>query len=139
MPQTVLTDTSGIFALMDRRSSAHSAVVEVFASPEFQFIVPAPVLPEVCYLIRSRLGHDNMRLFMVDLVTKRPHIEDLTSGDHQQMVDILTTYADLYLDFVDTAIIALANRLRIRHILTLDHRDFRVIRPLHTPFFHLLP
>ena len=36
-------------------------------------------------------------------------------------------------------IMALAERLNIHHILTLDRRDFRAMRPRHCPVFELLP
>ncbi len=51
----------------------------------------------------------------------------------------MTTYASADLDFVDCAIMALAERLNIRQILTFDHRDFSIVRPQHNAYFELLP
>ncbi len=34
---------------------------------------------------------------------------------------------------------ALAERLDVTTIATLDHRDFRVVRPAHTDAFELIP
>jgi predicted nucleic acid-binding protein len=51
----------------------------------------------------------------------------------------LIKYADSRVDFVDASIIAVAERLNIPRILTLDQRDFALVRPLHTERFDLLP
>jgi hypothetical protein len=40
---------------------------------------------------------------------------------------------------VDASITAVAERLDITRILTLDQRDFRIIRPRHCDYFELLP
>ena len=80
-----------------------------------------------------------MRLFARDLITTAPHIENLTPTDYIRIAEVLDTYADLRLDFVDASILAIAERLNIRHILTLDRRDFSVIRPRHCEYLELLP
>jgi len=51
----------------------------------------------------------------------------------------MTQYKTAKLDFTDTAIIAIAERLNITHILTFDRRDFSIIRPKHVDYFKLLP
>jgi predicted nucleic acid-binding protein len=42
-------------------------------------------------------------------------------------------------DFVDATIAAVAERLNITRILTLDQRDFQIIRPKHSDYFEILP
>jgi hypothetical protein len=42
------------------------------------------------------------------------------------------------LDFVDASIVALAERLSIQRILTIDKKDFRIIRPKHCAYFEIL-
>ena len=53
--------------------------------------------------------------------------------------EILEEYADSRLDFVDATIVALAERLNITRVLTLDRRDFSIIRPAHCSYFEILP
>jgi predicted nucleic acid-binding protein len=137
--KTVLVDTSGVFALSDRRSKSHHAVAAVFDNPAYNFVLPAPVLPEVCYLIATRLGHGAMRSFTAQLVATSPPIENLTASDYRVIAQILEQYADLKLDFVDAAIVVFAHRLQVQTLLTLDHRDFRAVKPKHTDYFDLLP
>jgi len=52
---------------------------------------------------------------------------------------ILDQYHDARIDFVDASVIAMAEGLGITRILTLDRRDFDMVRPAHTDHFDLLP
>jgi len=52
---------------------------------------------------------------------------------------ILAQYADNRLDFVDATIVAIAERLNVKQILTLDRRHFGAIRPLHCHALTILP
>jgi predicted nucleic acid-binding protein len=47
--------------------------------------------------------------------------------------------ADLPLGTTDASVIALAERLEVPEVATLDHRHFTVVRPRHTKAFTLLP
>ena len=48
---------------------------------------------------------------------------------------------DRYLDlgFVDASVVAVAERLDIDTVATINHRDFRVVRPEHATAFTLVP
>jgi uncharacterized protein len=90
-------------------------------------------------LLASRAGHHAMRHFLTNLVASPTELEMVTPDDLRRVTEILTTYADSRLDFVDATLVAIAERRRIRHILTLDRRDFTLIRPRHTSHFEILP
>ncbi len=55
------------------------------------------------------------------------------------MTELVETYADFPLGATDAAVIAVAERLGITEIATLDHRHFRAVRPRHTQALTLLP
>ena len=124
---------------MDRRSRAHDAVSSIIDVPTNKIIIPASAVPEASYIISSRLGHAALRLFVRDLIITSPHIENLTSTDYVRVTEVLDIYADLRLDFVDASILAIAERLNVRQVLTLDRRDFSVLRPRHCEYLELLP
>jgi predicted nucleic acid-binding protein len=48
-------------------------------------------------------------------------------------------YADSDIGFVDASIVAVAERLNVRKIVTLDRRHFGLIRPRHCEAFAILP
>jgi uncharacterized protein len=59
--------------------------------------------------------------------------------DYSRSAEILRQYSDAKVDFVDTMIVAIAERLNITRVLTLDRRDFQLIRPKHCSGFEILP
>jgi len=64
---------------------------------------------------------------------------ELTAADLQRMEHLVGQYTDLPLSAVDASVIAVAERLKVADIATLDHRDFRVVKPAHIPAFTLRP
>ncbi|MDI3421937.1 PIN domain-containing protein [Streptomyces luteolus] len=51
----------------------------------------------------------------------------------------LLKYADFPLGSVDASVVAVAERLGLTEVATLDHRHFSAVRPSHVPAFTLLP
>lgn len=66
-------------------------------------------------------------------------MEALHRQDIRRARELINKYADARFDFVDTCLIAIAERLDIRRIRTLDRRDFTLVRPAHCDYFELLP
>jgi len=66
-------------------------------------------------------------------------IERTTIADLARTIEILEKYADSRIDFVDCGIAAIAERLEIVTILTVDHRHFQLFRPKHSSHFEVLP
>ena len=62
-----------------------------------------------------------------------------TSADLDRIFELVETYADLPLGTVDASVIAVAERLNLPAVATLDHRHFSVVRPRNVPAFELLP
>ncbi|SRR5260221_2260743 len=76
---------------------------------------------------------DATRLVVPDVIL--PEVTFLFQGGEA----IMRTYASAELDFVDCAVMALAERLNIKQVLTYDRRDFGIVRPAHCEFLTLLP
>lgn len=134
-----VADTGFLFALANPHDNHHinvRAVVQQLSEP---VILPITVLPEICYLLDSRLGHASMRRFIANVLTGAVDLTSLNRADITRTLKLLEQYGDTRLDFVDATIIALAERLRIIRVLTVDQRHFRTVRPLHCAAFELLP
>ena len=136
---TVVTDTSFWLAITDRADMRHMDCVTVAHDLSDRITIPVNVLPEVCYLIDRRMGHLAMRRFIQQVLASGLTLEQVTLSDLARSLQILNQYADTRLDFVDSTIVAVAERLGITTILTLDQRHFRMLRPRHCPAFELLP
>ncbi len=139
MKTAVIADTSFLFALTNSKDRNHNRVLDVARNLNDTLIIPSSVLPEICYLIASRLGHKRMRHFLSTLISSEITLESITVTDLIRVSEILEQYADSQLDFVDATIIAIAERENIQRILTLDRRDFTIIRPRHCSYFEIEP
>ena len=124
---TALLDTSFLFALTDQSDRNHHRVLAVAQRANEPLVLPVVVLPEVCYLIASRLGHQAMRRFVSSITSDTVQVEPVTTEDLVRVHQLLEQYADNQLDFTDAAIIAIAERLNITRVYTLDRRDFSII------------
>ena len=90
-------------------------------------------------MLARAVGKRGLAGFLRQLPQTRYRIESLQPEDIVRTAEILERYADSRLDFVDASIVAVAERLNVTHILTLDQRDFGMVRPRHAPHFELLP
>ncbi len=136
---TAIIDTSFLFALTNTNDKNHVACLTVAQQMRGRFIIPMSVLPEIAYLLDSRLGHHVMRQFIARVQQPAWTLTPVVEKDLVRSSQLLTQYNDLRIDFVDTTLVAVAERLKVTRVLTLDRRHFRVIRPLHCPAFTLLP
>lgn len=55
-------------------------------------------------------------------------LEKLNKEDVQQSFSLMDQYADLPMDFADATLLALAHRLKIQKVFTLDLSDFSIYR-----------
>jgi uncharacterized protein len=136
---TAILDTSFLFALTDKSDRNHQKVLAIAQSTSDKLVLPVAVLPEICYLIASRLGHHAMRRFVASMTPDVVQVEPVTIEDLVRVQQILEKYADNQLDFTDAAIVAIAERMAITRVYTLDRRDFSIIRPRHCEYFELFP
>ena len=136
---TTILDTSFLFALTNQNDRNHDRVLVVAQTISEPLLLPSVVLSEVCYLIASRLGHQAMRQFLANLTASSTQLESITLTDLERVHQVLEQYADSQLDFVDAVIVAIAERAGITRVLTLDRRDFSLVRPRHCDYFELLP
>lgn len=135
----VLADTSVLFALADADSLAHDTVRACVADLRETIVLPVTVLPELDYLLAARLGL-HAEIAVLRGITEDPfRIEGLRGTDVTRCIELIEKYGDSDIGFVDASIVALAERLDIRRLLTLDRRHFPMIRPRHCAALELLP
>ncbi|MGB5889952.1 MAG: PIN domain-containing protein [Thermoanaerobaculia bacterium] len=133
----LLMDTGVLYALADADDAWHTPVLECLGALKENLLVPVTVLPEVTYLLRSRLGTDAELSFVQSIVAGELGVEQLADSDLERTEDLLTLHGDI--GFVDATVAAIAERLRLTAIATTDRRHFSQIRPVHRDYFELLP
>ena len=132
-------DSGFLFASLNAAEAEHSATVRVLDTIREPIVLPVPAITEVAYLLARDLGNEVAADFMQSLATTDLTLENPTQEDYYRSSALLKQYADSKLDFVDALIAAIAERLNITRVLTLDRRDFQMIRPRHCDGFELLP
>jgi predicted nucleic acid-binding protein len=135
----LIADSGAICALYDARDRHHAAVAAAIENEPDTIIVPMAVLAEIDYLVCARIGTRAALRFLEDVKIGGFVLEPLTSTDVSRCHALHETYADLELGLADASIIAAAERLKTRRILTVVHRHFRTVRALDGKPFQLLP
>jgi predicted nucleic acid-binding protein len=138
----ILCDTGPIVAAALDDDDRHYECVELFTGLHLarrRLLVPGTVVAEVGYLLARNAGARVESLFLQALADGDFEPVDLQSRDYRRAAELVETYADLPLGTTDATVIALAERLNVDEVATLDRRHFTVVRPSHTPSLTLLP
>jgi uncharacterized protein len=133
----MLADTSGIIALLNRKDRHHADVVRLVSL--FELVVPVAILPEVDYMATKYLGERVSRAFFEDINSGAFSYLGMDASDISKATEIMTTYSDIPIGFVDASVASLADRHKIQNILTLDRRHFDIIQSNQFQYFNLLP
>lgn len=136
---TVVADTGALYALMDRSDAWHARVVAWWEQNRHPVIVPVSVLPEVAYLLQTRIGAAAELAFIRAVSAGEFTVEPIESDDIERAAEVMEAYADFPLGFVDASLIAIAERFETLELLTTDRRHFSAVRPRHARGFHVVP
>ncbi len=133
----LLLDTGALYALADADDAWHARMRDFLKAERQSLLVPVTVIPEAAYLMRKRLGVLAETRFAESLAAGEIAVENLTRADLARCAELLRTYD--FLGFVDASVVAVAERLKLRALVTTDRRDFQRVRPTHIVAFQLLP
>ena len=137
---TVLADTGGVYALLDRSDAWHRRVIGYWERHAAEIRLPEPILAEVCYLVGKSLGGRAENAFVRAIADGEFVLEPLVADeDVPRAADLMQVYRDASIGFVDSAIVAAAERIEASTLLTTDRRHFPLIRPRHLPALVLVP
>jgi predicted nucleic acid-binding protein len=138
----IVVDTGPLVAAANHDDRDHGRCVDLMggaARARRPLLVPAPVIAEVCYLLERERGSRIEAAFLRSFRGRSFTLVALTLADLDRMAELVDQYADLPLGGVDAAVIAIAERLNVTDVATLDRRHFSIVRPRHTKAFTLLP
>ena len=129
----ILVDTGPLVSAIDRRDAAHKIAAPLIARLHRDAIVPTPVLVEVDHILSSRAGHRAARAFIRATTGGEREIAYLSAGLVRRAAELDNQFADLELGFVDTCVMAIAERHGLP-ILTFDFTDFRATESASGPW-----
>jgi predicted nucleic acid-binding protein len=136
---TVIADTGPLYALVDADDEWHDRVVEWWRANREPVVVPVCVLPEVCYLLHTRISQQAEAVFVRAVAEGEFVVEPLETEDITRAAMLVEKYSGLELGFVDATVIATAERLDATEVLTTDRRHFAAVRPSHVGALRLSP
>jgi hypothetical protein len=134
-----LLDSGFIYAAFNVNDNNHARCINVIQRPSQRILLPSITLPEVAFLVRRSEGSHKVATIIQVLRQSPFRWIDPALEDYDRAAQLIEQYRDAKLDLVDCVITAMAERLTIQRILTLDRRDFSLIKPMHCPAFELLP
>jgi predicted nucleic acid-binding protein len=133
----VLVDTGVLYAAADTSDAWHGRVRRWLERNSEPLLVPVTVVPEVTYLLATRLGPDAERALLGSLAAGELGLEQVTRADVARCEALLEDYG--HIGFVDASVVAVSERLHVRVVATTDRRHFAAVRPRHVKAFDLVP
>ena len=118
----------------DSPGGAASAQFSATRVPWSRLVVASPVVTEVCHLLADPLRRGGPTLaseFCAAIADDELRVIEATPHDYRRMSELLATYSSARLQAVDACVIALAERLDLGEVATLDRRDFLMVAPRH--------
>lgn len=138
----ILVDTNILFALTDRKDQHHVRSSAWIVNVQEPLLVASTVVAETCYLLDRRFGPEAEATFLDNVGTGGGYpyqLVELVHEDVRRMAELVRRYADRRLGGTDASVIALAERLGVTTVATVNARDFANVRPRHTPALTLVP
>lgn len=132
-------DSSFLYALFRKADPDHQAVRAVFETVKAEFVILQVVLTEAAWLFNRAGGMPLVSAFLDLLAASKIPLEDVTYDDLRRASALMRQYPGTKLELVDCCIVALAERLEITRVATLDRRDFSIVRTQNGSFLDIVP
>jgi predicted nucleic acid-binding protein len=134
-----IVDTGFIVAILNTDDDYHQDALTIINDRQWRLYLPVVTLVEVFYLRKIIKKPHIPRQRMLKVITEELgfELEDRVLSDYRRVSELLEVYAHLKIDYVDAAIVAIAERYHAQHIMTLDERDFRRYKPNFADYFIL--
>ena len=138
MNEKSIYDTGFLLAVLNIEDELHESCIAAYEK-ENRAILPEVVIPELAYMVMRDLGYEPLVKFLLSIVAGDFVLIPTELQDLKRAAEILEKYADSRVDFVDCVIVAIAEILNIKRILTVDRRHFSLFRPRHCDAFEIIP
>ena len=127
-PAAALIDSGPLLALFNRNDKWHAPTLAwLQAHPQVRLHSTWPVLTEVCALLARRI-HNGAALDFLQWVQRGAvQLDAPADWSLTSVLAICQRFASLPLDLADASVAEAAERLQIRHIVSID-KDFEVYR-----------
>jgi uncharacterized protein len=134
----ILVDTSVLVAAADADDPDCEACIRALQEAPAPRLVTGLVIAEASYMLARNGGPGAEAPFLRSFAEGFLEVAPITAADLVRAAALVEQYSDLPLDASDATTVAVAERLGVSHVATLDS-DFRVVRPAHGEAFTITP
>jgi uncharacterized protein len=131
----IVLDTGPLVAALNNRDKHHDACARLLRTHPGPLLVPSTVVTEVRQLVDKRQGGKAEAAFLQSFRSGLTLV-DVVLEDLARMSRLVETYASLPLGAA--SVIAIAERMNVAEVATLDRHHFTVVRPAHVGSLGLL-
>jgi len=133
----VLVDAGPLVALVNRGDTHHARCLETLKHIRDPLMTVWPAVTEAMFLVRDSWPAQAALLEMLE--SRAVELLPIDEDDVPRITALMAKYRDLPMDLADAVLVHVAERERLRHVFTLDRRDFRVYRPAGIGRFSVIP
>lgn len=121
---SIVVDAGPLIALFDRDDRHHRRAIEFVRNSGSRLITNLPVLTEATFLLRFSV---DAQRDLLSWAHESLEIDQDTFADLPRIIDLLDKYRDMPADFADASLVALAERLNVSRVASVDS-DFAIYR-----------
>jgi hypothetical protein len=133
----ILVDAGPLVALIHADDQHHRPCRKVAKSLTEPLGTVWPALTEAMYLLGFSWKAQDALWEMLEVGFFE--LVPVESRDSARMRELMRKYRDLPMDLADAALVAVAERMKLARIFTVDRRDFEFYRPARIGRFTILP
>ena len=126
-----LIDAGPLIAVFNRNDDYYTECLRLYQALDPPFYTTLAVLAEAMYTLGARAGWHGQQLLWKIILHGDLLLEHPSPGEIVRMSELMSKYSDRPMDFADASLVALAERLSLDRIFTVDRRDFSTYR-LHS-------
>lgn len=121
----VLIDSGPLIALFDASDKYHQDAVDFIKRNKFKLVTTIASITETLHLLDF---NRNAQIDFLEWVQRGAvEIHNIENNDFQRLKEFTEKYRDLPMDFADSCLVYLAEKLNLNTIATID-RDFSIYR-----------
>ena len=121
----ILIDSGPLIALFDASDKYHHEAVNFIKTNKYQLVTSLASITETLYLLDF---NRNAQIDFLEWVHRGAvEIHNIERDDFERIRELTIKYRDLPMDFADSCLVYLAEKLNLNTIATID-RDFTIYR-----------
>ena len=121
----ILIDSGPLIALFDASDKYHKKAVEFVQSNKYPLVTTIASITETLHLLNF---NRNAQIDFLEWIHQGAvEIQNIENDDFGRIKDLTDKYRDLPMDFADSCLVYLAEKLNLNRIATID-RDFSIYR-----------